>query len=264
MNRRLGISLFVLVPAVIAAFGILIGLTMILMNQSSSPNVYPETEPEGIERRVMNISTDYIKDSPTFMFDGIEETLELEQFMIRETSPPQYVLTYNFNSRYAGYGDRFGQAVADVITAHRAMIILTVELVENGVSYEIDAAHIDGQWNILEQEFFPQKGLPGIGFLEGNVMIGPICPVQREGVPCIIPPGVYETRKIVISDEIRNIVDVVDIDGQGRYRVVLEPGFYTIDINKIGIDRSDNVPKEVEIRDGEVTIFDINIDTGIR
>jgi len=166
MNRRIGISLFVLVTAAIAAVGILIVPTMIQMNQSSSLDVYPETDPEGTERRVLNIGTDFIKDSPTFKFDGIEETLELEQVMIRETSPLQYVLTYNFNSRYAGYGDRLGQVVADVITIHRAVIILTVELVENGASYEIDAAHIDGRWNILEQEFFPQKGLATTPALE--------------------------------------------------------------------------------------------------
>ena len=264
MNRRIGISLFVLITATIAAVGILIVPAMIPMNQSSSPNIYPETDPEGIERRVQNIGIDFIKDSPTFMFDGIEETLELDQFMIRETSPPQYVLTYNFNSRYAGYGERVGQAVADVITAHWAVIILNVELMENGASYDIGAAHIDGRWNILEQEFFPQKGLPGYGFLEGKVAIGPICPVQREGVPCIIPPGVYEIRKIVISDEVGIVIAVVDIDGQGRYQIVLEPGIYTVDINKIGIDRSDDVPEEVEIRAGEGIRLDINIDTGIR
>ncbi len=96
--------------------------------------------------------------------------------------------------------------------------------------------------------------------------IGPVCPVQREGVPCIIPPEVYETRKIVISDELGNVIagGVVGIDGQGRYRVPLEPGIYTVDINRIGIDSSNEDPKVIEIRAREITILDINIDTGIR
>lgn len=264
MNKRIGIPLVVLVTTATAVLGILIASPLIPMNQSSLPNFHPETDPEGIQRRVLKIGTDFIKDSPTFKFDGIEETLELEEFMIREDTPRQYVLTYNFDSRYAGYGDRVGQAVANVITMHRAVIILNVELVENGASYQVGTAHIDGRWNILGQEFFPPKGLPGFGFIEGKVTIGPICPVQREGVPCIIPPEVYEARKIVISDEVGNIIDIVNIDNQGIYRTLLEPGTYILDINKIGIDRSDDVPKEVEIREGETTRLDINIDTGIR
>ena len=37
-------------------------------------------------------------------------------------------------------------------------------------------------------------------------------------------------------------ITVVDMDGQGIYRIVLEPAIYTVDINKIGIDRRDDIP----------------------
>ena len=62
----------------------------------------------------------------------------------------------------------------------------------------------------------------------------------------------------------RNLVKQVDIDCDGRYRVELKPGVYTIDINRIGIDHSSDVPKKVEIRAGETVALDIDIDTGIR
>ncbi len=264
MNRREGISLSVVAIAAIVVALIIIIPPMLSRNQSSSPNIYSETDLEGIKRRVLEIGNDFIKESPTFMFDGMEETLELEELMIMATSPPQYILTYNFNSKYAGYGDRGGEAVADVITIHRAVVILNVEVLQNGTSIEIGAAHIDGRWNIIGQEFLTQKVLPGSGFLEGRVMIGPICPVQREGVPCVVSPEVYDARKIIVSDNAGIVIAVVDIDGQGFYRISLDPGFYMVDINKIGIDGSDDVPKDIEIRAGEGITLDINIDTGVR
>ena len=49
-----------------------------------------------------------------------------------------------------------------------------------------------------------------------------------------------------------------------RYRAELEPGIYTVDINHIGVDYSDDVPKQVEIQSGITYKLDIKIDTGIR
>jgi hypothetical protein len=36
------------------------------------------------------------------------------------------------------------------------------------------------------------------------------------------------------------------------------------DINRIGVDSSTDVPRDIEIRVGETTRLDIEIDTGIR
>jgi len=53
-------------------------------------------------------------------------------------------------------------------------------------------------------------------------------------------------------------------ENYARYRVELEPGVYTVDINHIGIDYSSDVPKQIEIVSGVTVRLDINIDTGIR
>ena len=49
-----------------------------------------------------------------------------------------------------------------------------------------------------------------------------------------------------------------------NYSIELETGIYIIDINRIGIDSSSDVPLEIEIRPGETVKLDIDIDTGIR
>jgi hypothetical protein len=102
------------------------------------------------------------------------------------------------------------------------------------------------------------------GVLQGSVSIGPICPVEQEGVPCPVPPEAYAARKIVVSDSRGRLVERVTIGSDGRYRVSLAPGTYRVDINRIGIDSSSDVPRTVTIRSGETVVLDIRIDTGIR
>jgi hypothetical protein len=102
-----------------------------------------------------------------------------------------------------------------------------------------------------------------LGYLEGRVTIGPICPVEREGVPCPVPPEAYAAREIVLRAE-GKIVARTRPGSDGNYRLAAEPGRYVVDVNRTGVDSSTDVPREVEIRAGETTRLDIAIDTGIR
>ncbi|MEK0338256.1 MAG: hypothetical protein QQN41_12565, partial [Nitrosopumilus sp.] len=53
-----------------------------------------EPEPED----VLGIAQEFIKSSPTFLFDGIPDTLSLELVAIRESFPEQYVIEGDFDS----------------------------------------------------------------------------------------------------------------------------------------------------------------------
>ncbi len=103
------------------------------------------------------------------------------------------------------------------------------------------------------------------GTIQGNVTIGPLVPVERPGVTYEVPCEVYEARKILVYKKNgKTLVKEVTIDCEGRYQAELPPGFYVIDINRIGIDHSSEVPAEIEIRSLETVRLDIDIDTGIR
>ena len=104
------------------------------------------------------------------------------------------------------------------------------------------------------------------GVLQGHVTIGPLVPVAREGEPEPTPgPEVYASRQIVIyASDGQTEVARVQIDGKGNYRVELPVGTYVVDINHAGIDMAKELPKKVEIRSGQVTRLDVEIDTGIR
>jgi hypothetical protein len=64
---------------------------------------------------------------------------------ILESFPAQYVITLAFDARHAGYGDRTGQALAQVITPHTAVITV--------VTGNVVSAVLDHQWDEVHQQF---------------------------------------------------------------------------------------------------------------
>ena len=114
------------------------------------------------------------------------------------------------------------------------------------------------------------SSMVGKGLLQGNVLIGPLTPVEQAGQETTLNCDAYALRKIMIYDKSgERLIQQVDIECNEeeqitRYRVELEPGTYMVDINHIGIDYSEDVPKQVEIKSGTTFKLDIEIDTGIR
>ncbi len=100
--------------------------------------------------------------------------------------------------------------------------------------------------------------------------MGPLWPVERPGENPPVSPQVFESKKVVIYDDSKTktakIVDLTQIDQSAKatYSTRLKPGKYVVDINRGGIDRSQQVSVNVEIRPGQIVVVDINIDTGIR
>ncbi|MBA7683966.1 hypothetical protein ES703_92354 [subsurface metagenome] len=88
------------------------------------------------------IAAEFLRNSPTFRFDGMENTLKLVRSEVGE-KPYNWVFHYEFQSRHAGYGDRTGLILAQVIIDHRAEIV-----VEQG---EVIYAVLDGRWDMLRQ-----------------------------------------------------------------------------------------------------------------
>ena len=88
------------------------------------------------------IAEDFIMNSPTFKFDGIKATLKLTNTQTARC-PYCWVFTFEFDSRQAGYGDRSGQMLAQVITPHQAVIAVE--------KHKITSAVMDKKWDMLTQ-----------------------------------------------------------------------------------------------------------------
>ena len=61
--------------------------------------------------------------------------------------------------------------------------------------------------------------------VEGQVFIGPVCPVVQEGQEC--PDQPYQATLTVNNSNGREIVKV-QTDEQGRFKIPLEPGEYIL------------------------------------
>jgi len=91
----------------------------------------------------LSLAEEFIRKSPTFQFDGIEESLTLVETLYPDIKNTWQFL-FQFESRQAGYGDRTGQMLAQVITPHEAIIT-----VEDG---QVKSAILDNQWDMVNQK----------------------------------------------------------------------------------------------------------------
>ncbi len=72
-----------------------------------------------------------------------------------------------------------------------------------------------------------QQAPPLTSGIEGQVLIGPTCPVLREGTPCPDQPS--QATIAVWNAERTEKVRTFTTDEDGRFRVPLAPGEYYID-----------------------------------
>jgi heat shock protein HslJ len=123
---------------------ILVVATLFLYGQLFCPIKQQTTITNGVsEDESLNIAQQFLKNSPTYNFDGIEETLKNKETLTLRC-PYCWQFIFTFGSRHAGYGDRTGQMLAQVITLHTARI--TVQ--EGEVTYAV----LDDKWDMLQQE----------------------------------------------------------------------------------------------------------------
>jgi hypothetical protein len=94
--------------------------------------------------------------------------------------------------------------------------------------------------------------------LQGIVTKGPTTPVCRAGEPCEAPVQVTLLfRRAGHTYRVRSGRD-------GRYRIQLAPGYYTVTtLERIGIGRN-ITPHAIHVRRAHVDRLDFSIDTGIR
>lgn len=84
----------------------------------------------------------WIENAPTYRFDGYG--LRLLDHKQLESYPVQHVLTYEFTSSHAGYGNRQGKVLAQVLTRHEIVVRLSGGRIASSI--------IDGKWDEMRQQ----------------------------------------------------------------------------------------------------------------
>jgi len=101
--------------------------------------------------------------------------------------------------------------------------------------------------------------------LTGKVIFGPLRPVAKEGMPKPDAPKMYEGRFVVIySEDPKRVVARLPLTGTGNYECSLAPGSYIVDMKLKIPERSSELPKHIQLKEGETVALNININTGMQ
>ena len=95
------------------------------------------------EDEAKEIAEDFIKNSPTFKFDGINKTIEITDVDALDCEGC-FMVTITFTCAYSGFGDRSGLFLVSRLTSHTARV-----QVEKG---KVTQATIDGIWDEINQK----------------------------------------------------------------------------------------------------------------
>ncbi|HDS45721.1 MAG TPA: hypothetical protein ENN68_06490 [Methanomicrobia archaeon] len=157
---------------------------------SPAPSIIEVTEAESRE-----IAHAFVANSPTYQYDGFDL-----RFIRSEPlrCPSCWLFVFEFTSRHAGYGNRTGQVLAQVITPHTALVVVNQGL----VTY----ATLDEQWDMLKQA--PIADIPGREELEARE-------IARSYVLNLDAYRNYEGRDLKVTE-------VVQARGPGCWQVELD------------------------------------------
>jgi hypothetical protein len=123
--------------------GVTAFISSFFCNQTPVDSASAVAEPVFTITQSRDIAEAFIKKSATFSFDGIDGTLELKDTEALRR-PSCWTFTFEFQSAHAGYGNRSGLVVADVVTPHKAEITV--------VRGEVTRATLDGWWDMMAQD----------------------------------------------------------------------------------------------------------------
>lgn len=128
-----------------AAPGILRELHQIIWSAGEENIPMPVDIPVYDDQTITEIANEFVLSSPTFAFDGMEDTLEFGPITILESFPEQYKLDVMFTSSHGGFGDRTDQIVTQALTPHVMQIIISEGVVISAVT--------DDTWDEMNNQY---------------------------------------------------------------------------------------------------------------
>jgi hypothetical protein len=97
--------------------------------------------------------------------------------------------------------------------------------------------------------------------IEGQVLIGPRCPVERADSPC---PDQPIAALVSFKDPAGKFLGPARAGDDGRFRIDLSPGTYTVLAHEISDNPRIARPRAVTVEPGAFASITLVIDSGIR
>jgi len=154
-----------------------------------------------------------------------------------------------------------GEADTDSATAERPA---TPERVEDALTpAETEAEEPTGTVaDATSQMDVPEPAAPASG-VEGRVTLGPRCPTVEAGQNC--PDRPHRAELVIRDAESGALVAALESDGDGMFRVELEPGDYVLEAKPAQVVYAPSAqPVPFTVEPGAFTHVDMRFDSGVR
>jgi hypothetical protein len=103
------------------------------------------------------------------------------------------------------------------------------------------------------------------GTLQGNVTIGPICPVEVNNKPCDPTAEMYAAAKVfVYTEDKKTLVKTITPNSKGNFSVNLPAGAYFINMTHQRIGSTNGVPVTITLIPNGTVTLKLSVDTGLR
>ncbi|MFB5628302.1 MAG: hypothetical protein ACE5R5_08930 [Nitrosarchaeum sp.] len=155
-NKKYVITTAILVVIAVSVTGVYFVSAQTMLTE------IPITQEEKERYRAMDVARQYVISSPTFAYDGLFETLDVEHVSIMESFPIQYRIKINFDSSHGGYGNREGQMLTQVITPHNIDIVVSDGKVISAVT--------DQTWDEINHQYVSTKPQSKLQSSDGPVV----------------------------------------------------------------------------------------------
>jgi hypothetical protein len=123
------------------AFGVILSIVLLSYDFEKPENSFDDLVDDN-SQKIIDIARQLIITSPTYSFDGIPNTLEIE--IISANIPDsKFLLDGKFKTLHTGYGNRENLDLPEDITLHTILVYIVDE--------KIISAVIDNQWDEFNQ-----------------------------------------------------------------------------------------------------------------
>ena len=117
------------------AFGILVAVVLFSGYFEDSQEI--DGQEQNNETKIVNIAKQFIVSSPTFSYDGIAETLEID-IISSNTSDSNFLLEGKFKTLHSGYGNRTKLDLSKDITLHTIVLIVKEKMISAVIDKQRD------------------------------------------------------------------------------------------------------------------------------
>lgn len=204
----------------------------------------------GIDEVDRLVAENFLRNSPTFRFDGVQDSVELRS-SIKGACDTCSEFTFTFDNSYPGYGDRVALVLTAAVTPHEATVTI-----DDGI---VTSARLDGVWDVLAQRPVTQASTTPDA-PDGQVSVGLDAPFELHvGQAAVVGSASLKITLVDVSEDSRCPVATNCItSGRARVHIAVLDGERRLGVHEFILEQRTVGGAEKGIGQYVVTMRELN------